>query len=181
MIQKSLVLVLLTIGFASIAIAQTAPLKTYYSSEQKVGFRYPDSWRLSKENQSMDDEPGFTILTGVEPAATALRGQLRQASVKLAIGGTDEAECKAFNVSNINKDQETPLTKKVGKLTFYEISASDGAAGSVGLTNYYRTFHNGRCYELSFMIFRRNSRTDDRYVKAMDRQFNAILGSVYFK
>ena len=179
MLTRILFVVLFTVGCAAITTAQTATLKSYYNPEHKAGFKYPANWKLSKQEGSLDNEPGFNALAGLDPAASALRGQLKQAAVTLAMAATDEATCKAFNIGNINKEPDKPRIKKIGNLTFYNIFSSDGAAGSIGITDYYRTFYNGRCYELSFMKFRSNQPKDDRYVKAMDQQFDAILRSFY--
>lgn len=171
---------MLTIRSAAIATAQTAALKSYYNQEHKAGFKYPGNWKLSKEKGPIGDEPGFSIVAGVDPAASSLRGQLKQASVTLAMGGTDEAACKAYTIP-ITANRDKPAATKIGRLTFYKMSGSDGAAGSIGYTEYYRIFHDGRCYELSFMMFKRNVPKDGRYVQTMDQQFNAILRSFLFR
>jgi hypothetical protein len=179
MLERILLVVLLTITCAAIATAQTAALKNYYNAEYKVGFKYPANWKLGKENSKVDDEPGFTAVADLDPAASSIRGQLKEAAGKLSVGQTDEAACKVYTIP-ITPDRDKPVATKVGPLTFYRMSGSDGAAGSIGYTDFYRIFHGGRCYELSFMKFQLNARDKDRYVRAIEQQFNAILGSLYF-
>jgi hypothetical protein len=188
MLKRILLVILLTIASAVIASAQTATLKNYYNQENKVGFKYPASWASGKSKWDVGtktawmegEEPGFTVLMDLSKPALNL-GYLSQAEVALTMATIDEASCKEMNIGNINKVKDKPVVKKVGTRTFFNLEAEDGAAGSAGTTDYYRTFHDGRCYELAFLKFGRNTpKRPDAKEKALDRQFNAILHSLYF-
>jgi|ERR1051326_388654 hypothetical protein len=161
MTKRILLVVLLTIASALVATAQTANVKDYYNDENKVGFKYPASWAA--------------------PAAS-LRGQLQEASVGLWVAGEmkpDKDVCMTFKDIHSDGQQNKPVTRKVGALTFYQMTNSDGGAGTFKTTNIYRVFHGGQCYNLSFETLARAPQ-DDRYVKAVNRQFDAILRSFYF-
>jgi len=188
MLKRILLVVLLIMVSAVIATAQTAALKNYYNQENKVGFKYPANWAAGKAKWTVGtkpalisgEEPGFTVLVDLSNPDLHI-GYVSQAEVALTVATIDEATCKAMNIGNINKVQDQPVAKKVGARTFYFLEADDGAAGSVGTTDYYRTFHDGRCYELAFLKFGRNTpKRPDAKEKALDRQFNAILRSLYF-
>ena len=168
----------MTIASAFIATAQGNTLKSYYNKENKVGLKYPANWKLTKQNDDGKD----IHLDWFEPSKTALRGHLRKASVGLWIYGAkvDEAECLSFKDESANWEQEKPVAKKIGNLTLHQKTASDGAAGSVGTSDYYRIFHGGQCYTLMFERFQINTPQEDRYVKAVKRQVDAILHSFYF-
>ena len=188
MLIRILLVALLTIASAVMATAQSPALKNYYNQENKVGFKYPASWATGKakwdvvtKTASMEgDEPGFTVLVGLSKDNLNI-GYVSQAEVALKVATIDEATCKAMNIGNITRAEDKPVAKKVGTRTFYYLEAVDGAAGSAGITDYYRTFHDGRCYELAFMKFGRNTpKRPEAKEKALDRQFNAILRSLYF-
>jgi len=189
MLKRILLVVLLTIASAVITTAQTAALKNYYNQENKVGFKYPASWAKgkakwdvgTKTNWMEGEEPGFTVLTDLSNPQLRIGSYVNQAEVALSVAAIDEATCKAMKIGNINQSPDKPVTRKIGTRSFYTISASSGAAGSVGDTDYYRTFHEGRCYELAFMKFGRNTpKRPDAKEKGLDKQFNAILRSLYF-
>ena len=188
MLNRILLVLLLTIASAVIATAQTSALKNYYNQENKVGFKYPANWAtgkgkwdVKKERAWIDDEePGFTVLVDLSKPDLNI-GYLDQAEVALTIAAIDEATCKAMNIGNINKVQDKPVTRKIGTRTFSYLGAEDGAAGHAGTTDYYRTFQNGKCYGLAFLKFGQNTpKRPDAKEKALDRQFNAILRSIYF-
>ena len=176
--QKFLFITLLIIGSAVVGTAQTAGLKSFYNKGNKVGLKYPANWKLTKQNDDGKD----IHLGWFEPPKASLRGQLRNASVGLWIDGAtvDEPECLSFRDEEANWQQEKAVARKIGNLTLYQRTASDGAAGSVGVADYYRIFHGGHCYTLKFETFKINSPKDDRYVKAVKRQFDAMLHSFYF-
>jgi hypothetical protein len=52
--------------------------------------------------------------------------------------------------------------------------------GHTGTTDFYRTFHDGKCYELAFMKYGAIARKREPGEKALDRQFSAIRRSLYF-
>ena len=189
MLKRILLVVLLMIASAAIATAQKAALKNFYNQENKVGFKYLANWTTGKSKWDVgtkmawidSEEPGFTVLVDLSNPDLKIRSYVDQAEVALSVAAIDQATCKAMNIGNINKVQDKPVTRKVGTRTFSYIGAEDGAAGSVGTTDYYRTFQDGKCYELAFMKFGTNTpKRPDANEKALDRQFNAILRSLYF-
>lgn len=178
MLRRILLVVLLTIAFATLATAQTAGLKSYYNREYKVGLKYPTNWKLTKQNDDGKD----VHLAWFDPPKASLRGQLRKASVGLWVSATkfDEAECLSFRDESTKWEQANPVAKKVGTLTFYQKTASDGDVDTGRNASYYRIFHGGKCYNLMFDTFEVNAPEDDRYVKTVKQQFDAILHSLYF-
>jgi hypothetical protein len=179
MIKRILLVMLLTIASAVVATAQTAALKNYYNAKFKVGLKYPANWKLTKEKPG---EGAEYSLASVDPPAALLRGQLQEASVGLWVAGEmkpDKDVCMTFKDIHSNWRQNKPVTKKVGALTFYQMTDSDGGAGTFKTTNIYRIFHRGQCYNLSLETLARAPQ-NDRYVKAANRQFDAILRSFYF-
>jgi hypothetical protein len=180
MTKRILIVVLLTITSAAIVTAQTAALKSYYNTKFKVGFKYPSNWKLTKEKPGEGTEYN---LASIDPPAIYLRGQLSGASVGLWVAGELKPEkdvCTTFKDIDTNWQQHKRVTKQVGGLIFYQKTDSDGAAGTFKTTNLYRIFHGGQCYNLSFETLARGPQ-DDRYVKAVNRQFDIILRSLYFK
>ena len=178
MIKRMGLVLAFTILASGLAVSQSALRRAYYNQEFKVGFKYPANWQLDDAKKPLDDEPGFTLLAEVSPPERALRGQLHQASAKIAAGTVSAAACKVF--SNPNGESTKPRRLKIGKITFFKVSSSDGAAGSIGETDTYRTLHAGRCYEISLMTFRRNGVKPDRTVRMVDQGLDAILRSFYF-
>ena len=178
MIKRMGLVLAFTILASGLALSQSAKRRAYYNKEFKVGFKYPANWQLDDAKKPMDDEPGFTLLADVSPPERSLRGQLHQASATIAAGTVSEAACKAF--LNPNGESTKPRRMKIGKIIFYKVSSSDGAAGSVGETDTYRTLHAGRCYEISLMTFRRNGVKPDRTVRMVDHSLDAIFRSFYF-
>jgi len=166
-----------TILASGLALSQSAKRRAYYNKDLKVGFKYPASWQLDDAKKPMD-QPEFTLLAEVSPPERALRGQLHQASATIAAGTVSAAACKVF--SNPNGESTKPRRMKIGKITFHKVSSSDGAAGSVGETDTYRTLHAGSCYEISLMTFRRNGVKPDRTVRMVDHDLDAIFRSFYF-
>lgn len=179
MIKRILFVVLLTIACAVIATAQTAAVKTYYNTKLKVGLKYPANWKLTKEKPGEGAEYN---LASVDPPAASFRGQLQEASVGLWVAGEvkpDKDVCMTFKDLDSDWQQDKTVTKQVGELTFYHKTNEDGGAGTFKTTNIYRIFHGGQCYNLSFETLARAPQ-DDRYVKAVNRQFDAILRSFFF-
>lgn len=182
MLNRIVLRVLLTIAFAVITTAQTAPVKNYYNKENKVGFKYPATrWKMGKEesNYMSGEEPGFTVLVDITRDDNALPGAIMQAEVSLKTTAIDKATCTAMEIGNI--DPYKPVAKKIGNRTFYYVETSEGATGHSSETQFYRTFNDGRCYELAFVTYGENSKNRFQSDKLMERQFSAILRSLYFK
>jgi hypothetical protein len=181
-----LFIMLLIIGSAVIATAQTAALKNYYNKENKVGFKYPAKWKL--EAGKTNDEGKRKSLVDLDPPAASIRGQLSEASASLSVWASDLEACKTFKdedttpagLTREGGKRDKPVTRKVGNLTFYLIAEWEGAAGTVAADDYYHTFRDGRCYELSFSTSGHDASQPDRYQRAMDQNFKGILRSLYF-
>lgn len=178
MIKKMGLVLTFTILVSGLALSQPGKLRAYYNKEFKAGFRYPANWQFDDAKKPMDEEPGFTLLAKVSPPENSYRGQLHEASATIAAGTVSEAACKVF--SNPNGESTRPRRMKVGNITFYKVSSADGAAGSVGETDTYRTFHGGKCYEISLMTFRQNGVKPDRTVRMVGKGLGAILRAFYF-
>jgi|ERR1051326_358405 hypothetical protein len=186
MIKRVHLVVLMTIASAVIATAQKATFKTYYNKENKVGFKYPAAkWKVAKEESQYwggVEEPGFTSLVDLMRDDAALPGSVFQAEVSLKTAAIDEATCMAMKIGNLTDPNIKPVAKKIGARTFSYLTDSEGATGHASITQFYRTFNDGRCYELGFMTWGANNGAKrDRSDKAMDQQFSALLRSLYFK
>jgi len=72
-----------------------------------------------------------------------------------------------------------PIRTKVGIITFYKVSSGDAAMGTAEETDTYRTFHDGRCYEVSPMVRRQNGPLD-RAVRMANNGLGSILRTLYF-
>ena len=151
----------------------------YYSKEFKVGFRYPSHWEFDGTKRPIDEEPGFTALAQVSAPENSYRGsQLHAASATIAVGTVGQEACKVFSAPN--GESTKPRRKTVGNITFDTVSGEDGAAGTVGETDIYRTFHDGRCYEVTQLVLRRNGVKPDRGVRMVNNNLAAILRTFYF-
>jgi hypothetical protein len=189
MLKRILLVVPLTMASAAIATAQTASLKNYYNQENKVGFKYPASWASGKgkwkvgdkELQMGGEEPEFTVLVDLATPESWVRGGVTQAEVSLKAATMDEATCKAMKIGNLNGSEGKPRTRKAGTLTFSYLETSDSGMGRSGETEFYRTFHDGKCYELAFYKYGAITRKTEPGEKVLDQQYTAILHSLYFK
>ncbi|HYW74449.1 MAG TPA: hypothetical protein VE961_25725 [Pyrinomonadaceae bacterium] len=188
MTRRILLVLLLTIASTVVATAQTAAVKDYYNQENKVGFKYPAAarWKVEKEESSYwsgSEEPGFTTLVVLQRNDAALPGDdIVEAAVSLKTATIDEATCTAMKIGNFAEPDTKVVAKKFGTRTFYYLWGSDGATGHSSWTQFYRTFNDGRCYELGLNTYGGNSGAKRaRADKKMDQQFIAILRTLYFK
>ena len=151
----------------------------YYNKEFKVGFRYPSHWEVDDGKGTLDEEPGFTALAQAGPPENSYRGsQLHSASATIAVGSVSEKACKVF--SSLEGESTKPRRKTIGNITFYTISVGDAAAGTVEENEIYRTFHDGKCFELTLTVRRRNGVKPDRGVSMVNNNLAAILRTFYF-
>jgi hypothetical protein len=190
MLNRILLMALLTIAPVTIAAAQTARMKNYYNQENKVGFKYPASWAAPgkgkwtlgrEENQigGITKEDGFTVLVDLKPASERwVAGGVTEAEVSLKVATIDEATCK--DVKKIDPNVDKTLSEKIGARTFYYIVSDDSAMGRTGTTHFYRTIQDGKCYELAFLRYGAINRKKEPGEKVLDRQYTAILHSLYF-
>lgn len=169
----------LTVIAATTAMSQAVKPRDYYNKEFKVGLKYPATWQLDNAKTPIDDEPGFTSIVVVSPPDSAFRGRLHQASATIAFATVSEAVCDDFTADSGGESTKA-VKKQVGKITFYNVAGDDVAAGSAGETDIYRTFHDGRCYEINLMTVRQNGRPSDRNIRLVESQLNTILRTFYF-
>ena len=182
MFNKFLFAALLIIAFVLIGTAQTTGLKDYYNKENKVGFKYPaKKWKMEKEESQYvsGEESGFNLLADIRREDNALPENISEAEVSLKTAALDEPTCTAMKIDNLNPYKT--IAKKIGTRKFYYVETDDGSAGHISVTQFYRTFNDGRCYELAFTTFGENTRKRAQSNKIMDQQFNSILRSLYFK
>jgi hypothetical protein len=191
MTKRILLVVLLTIASAVVATAQTAAVKDYYNQENKVGFKYPASWaapgkgqwKLGKEENQIGggaEEHGFTVLVDLQPASDQwFAGGVSQAEVSLKVATIDEATCKDMKKMDASVDKT--LSEKIGARTFYYIVSYDSGMGHTGATHFYRTYEDGKCYELGFLRYGAIIRKKEPGEVKLDQQYTAILHSLYFK
>jgi hypothetical protein len=111
----------------------------------------------------------------------SLQGSVYQAEVAVSVAMTDEGTCKAMNIGNIQKVKGKLTTVSSGGITYSFIEATDNdTVGKARTTHYYRTFLDGRCYELAFLKWGdATAKRPDQYERALDQQYNAILRSVF--
>jgi len=172
-----LALIILAAGMAG-SQSRGGP-RGYYNKEFKVGFRYPPHWEFDGAKRPIDEEPGFTALAQVSAPENSYRGShLHRANATIAVGSVSEEACRVFSAPN--DDSAKPRRKMVGNITFYTVSGGDAAAGTVGETEIYRTFHDGRCFEVTLLVLRRNGVKPDRGVRMANDSLAAILRTFYF-
>jgi hypothetical protein len=156
------------------------PSRGYYNKEFKIGFKYPANWDVVVTNAPIGDET-FKSLVMVSPRERALRGRLIEADVTILIANAKltEAVCNKFT-DDAGANLTQPAKKKIGNLTFYEVSSGDVAAGTVEETDTYRTFHAGRCYALALTLHRQNTKQPDQNVRMVSNGFDTIVRTFYF-
>src|SRR2546426_11906152 len=172
MIKRIWMILAFTILAAGLAMSQSGKWHAYYNKEFKVGFRYPAHWKFAGANRPMDDEASFTSLAEVSPPKT-------DGTITIGVGKISEAACKVFPASS-DPESNKPVTKRVGNITFYHVDNSDVGMGHWEETDIYRTFHDGRCYEVRLMARGLN---DPRYHESgggIIKRLNTILRTLYF-
>lgn len=191
MLKRILLVMLLTVASAAVATAQTAAMKTYYNQENKVGFKYPANWaapgkghwKMGEEQNQIGGgtkEDGFNVLVDLMPASERwFAGGVTQAEVSLKVATIDEATCKDMKKMDANVDKT--LSEKIGARTFYYVVSEDSAMGSTGATHFYRTFQDGKCYEMGFLRYGSIGRKKEPGERTLDQQYTTILHSLYFK
>jgi hypothetical protein len=169
----------LTIITSTMVMAQTVKLREYHSKEFNIGLKYPANWQLDTTKKPIDDEPGFTSVAVVSPPESSVRGRLHDASATIALAKVSEAACHDFTATD-GGETTKPVKKRIGSITFYNATGSDIAAGSAGETDTYRTFHDGKCYEINLMTVRQNGLGADRYIRMAGSGLRTILRTFYF-
>ena len=181
MIKKMGLVIAFTILASGVAASQSrGGSRGYYNKEFKIGFRYPANWDVVVTNAPIGDET-FKSLVVVSPPARALRGRLIETDVTILIdnGKVTEAACNKFTDST-GDNSTKPEKKKIGNLTFYEVSGGDVAAGTVEETDIYQTFHAGRCYAVALTLHRQNGKKPDQNVRMVNNGFDTIIRTFYF-
>lgn len=171
-LTRILFIILLIIGSAAIATAQTTALKRYYNKENKVGFRYPATWKLSTKDMRATDE-GFTGLAEVSIPKT---GKNVSAFATVSASKRTADKCKVgFDDSGVEK----PKRVKMGALRFYKGEEVEGGMETVTPLEHYETFHNGVCYDVTLAL------PQAKYAKgindkALFNQLYVVLRTFYF-
>lgn len=124
-------------------------LRRFYSKESKVGFRYPVGWKFQPGDGLVGGD-NFSRLAIVSlPEKSYPRTNFREANATLAAGSISEADCKEFQ-PEVRSDK--PRKVRIGNIVFYAVTDEEGSAGTVYHRRAYRTFHDGKCYEMSLEL-----------------------------
>ena len=123
-------------------------LRRFYSKESKVGFKYPAGWKFQPGDGSVGGDTFSRLATVSIPEKAYPRTNFRDANATLSVGSISEAACKEFQ-PDYQSDQPKPRKVRIGSLAFYTVSGEEGAAGSFYNRRAYRTFYDGKCYEVS--------------------------------
>jgi len=147
------VLIVLLLAPMRVVLGQKSAggLRRYYSKESKVGFRYPAGWKFQPGDASVAGDNFSRMATVSLPEKSYPRTNFVEANATLAVGGISEAACKEFQPDR-QADDPKPRKMRIGNLLYYTVSGAEGAAGSVYQTDGYRTFHDGKCYEVNLVL-----------------------------
>jgi hypothetical protein len=152
LVQKIFFGILIGFAFAPTILSfgqQTANgLRRFYNKESKVGFRYPAGWKFQPGDGSVGGDSFSRLATVSMPEKTYSRTNLREANATLSVGSISEAACKEFQ-PDWQPDQPKPRKVRIGSLAFDTVSGEEGAAGTFYNRRAYRTFYDGKCYEVS--------------------------------
>jgi hypothetical protein len=183
--MKRICLALAFTLLATGTVASKGRWKNFYSREHKVGFKYSADWRLKKGESSAMTPEDFKGVAKVSPPKRAYRGtNLGDASATLSVGSVSEETCK--QMTSIAAEQSKPRRVRMGHNWFYMVTGSEGAAGHIYESTIYRTFHDGRCYQLDLIMDILNMGNFDKgTVKQVNERkfsadFNSIVRSLYF-
>lgn len=163
--------VCLALTFVILVAGVAAAQKTFYDKEFKVGFKYPASVKLTKSEN--EPEENFTNLTGVSVIQPGRN--IYGATATLAANKITRSACKELPQASV----ESPVRqKKFGANTFFRVKELDGGMESVQQFEFYRTYHNGTCYEVRLQVgMAKNRPTNDLSVFS---KLYTILRTMYF-
>jgi hypothetical protein len=158
-------------------------LRRFFSKESNVGFRYPAGWKFQPGDGSVAGDNFSRLATVYVPEKSYPRTNFSEANATVAVGSVSEAACKEFQP---DAQSEKPRRIRISNLTFYTVSGEEGSAGTVYRRRNYRTFHDGKCYEVSLELQTRNMAAyDPETVKAVNDKmiFNlleTVVHTLYF-
>lgn len=151
-----------------------AAQKTFYNKEFKFGFTYAAGLKLSTNPDDLQDAPplkGLAQLSITNPG----RG-LFDATANIAAGPMTLAECRALSTA-----EDKPRKKTFGTVTFDKTEEIEGGMETVHPQEFYRTFHNGVCYEARLGVgMEKNPKRAVNDAAAFERLYG-ILRTFYFK
>ena len=162
----------LVLTFVILTSEAVVAQKTFYNKEYKVGFKYPATVKLTKgENEP---EENFKNLTGVSVIHPGRN--IEGATATLAASKITLEACKELPQAS---DENKRRLKKFGANTFYRVTEMDGGMESVQEFEFYRTYHNGTCYEIRIQVgMAKNRPTTD--LSAFSKLYT-ILRTMYFR
>ena len=180
-VRVLLSLALLITAFVTTVSQPSAKLREYYDQEFKFGFKYPANWDRVVTKNPIALETYIQVVV-VSPPAKMNRGQLFESSVSVDIskGSVTEKACIEFNEPPLTDGSQKPSTVQAGSLTFYKVSGVVTNEGQREQTDVYRTFHGGRCYDVSMTVQRKDVKVIDRNVKMVNDGVDSILRTLYF-
>ena len=146
--------------------------KTFYSKEYKVGFKYPATLKLSKNPN--EAEAPFT-----NPTDVSIRRPGRDASgtATVAAAKTTRDECKKFPSAGDDK----PKRVKFGTTAFDKLEETDGGMESIQQFEFYRTYHNGMCYDVKLQFGMSKYPKRKLPERSLFNQLYAVLRTMYFR
>jgi hypothetical protein len=168
-------------GFALIALllaaGTVAAQKNFYNEEFKIGFKYPATWQL--KTNDLDD-----CRTCVEPDSK-FKG-LAQVSTH-----ANRSETATLSAARITADackfstDAKPKPVKMGAITFDKTEDVDGGTESITDVEYYRTFHDGVCYDVSIAVQHpkytsTNKLNEKGKYQGLFNQLQGVLRTFYF-
>lgn len=123
-------------------------LRRFYSTESKVGFRYPAGWKFQPGDRSVGGDDFSRLATVSIPEKSYPRTNFREANATLNVGSISEAACQEFQ-PDWPSSKPKPRRVRIGNLGFYAVADEEGAAGTFYSRRAYRTFYDAKCYEVS--------------------------------
>ncbi len=164
----------LALTFVVMAAGMVAAQKTFYNKEYKVGFKYPATLKIAKSQA--DPEEGFKNLT--EAIVIHPGRHIFGATATLAAGKVTREACKAMPQAS---EEEKARPKRFGATTFYKVSELDGGMESVQQFEFYRTFQNNTCYQITLQVgMAKNTRGPVDEKSAFAKLYN-VLSTMYFR
>jgi hypothetical protein len=158
----ALMLVLLLAGAA-------AAQKSFYNKEFKFGFKAPAGTTLTTDAE---------YIYAIEPMKGLAKVSQRRGGTEAMINAAEMTKdgCHALSV-----EDGTPKRTKFGTIWFERTEGVEGGMESVQPYEYYRTFHNGVCYEVRISTVMEKYAKHPRRPGPLLAKFYPILSTFYFK
>ncbi|MBV9217068.1 MAG: hypothetical protein JO053_12915 [Acidobacteria bacterium] len=166
--------ILLALAFVLLLAGAAAAQKSFYNKEFKFGFKSPVGTKLKTDADSLFASDPLKAIVNVELTNPG-RG-LFDAEATISAAQITKDACHALSTAD-----DKPTKKKFGTNTFEMTEEIEGGMESVHPQEFYRTFHNGVCYEVRIIVGMEKypkRRVSER--PAFERMY-AILRTFYFK